>query len=76
MLKKDFRNLVEAFLDKTSIAPTNFGLWALKDPMFVSNVRKGREFRENTRNRVLVFMQKYIAEKGVEFNFNGWSAEG
>ena len=72
MLKKDFREIVERFLEKTGIAPTNLGCWALKDPMFVSNIRKGREFREKTRSRVLNFMQQYVADNGLEFDFNGW----
>ena len=72
MLKKDFRELVEKFLEITRIAPTAFGCKALRDPMFVSNVRKGREFREDTRNRVLLFMQQYIAENDLNFDFNGW----
>lgn len=72
MLKNDFREIVESFLSLSKITPTKLGCLTLKDPNFVSNVRKGREFRENTRQRVLDWMAKFAAENNIEFDFNGW----
>ena len=72
----EFSECVEMFLAKTNMPITTFGRKANNDSRFVYDLRKGRSYSENIKDRVLIFMQKYIAEKGLEFNFNGWSAEG
>ena len=72
MLKDEFRRLINRFLEVSAMAPANFGVAALDDPSFVLRIRRGRECRENTRQRVLDWMAKYVAENNIEFDFNGW----
>lgn len=50
---------VDEFLKRTGVTPTEFGVLALKDPVFVKDLRDGREPRRKTRQRVLDFMSKY-----------------
>lgn len=46
------RRRIELYLRKNAIAPTRFGREAVNDPRFVFDLRKGRELRENTADRV------------------------
>jgi len=59
MERKEFLEKVESFLGITQMAPTAFGISALKDPNFVRTLRAGRESRESVRNRVLDFINNY-----------------
>lgn len=59
MKKEIFLEYVEQFLSKTNMSPTTFGTLALKQPNFVFLLRKGREAREKTQNKVITFIQKY-----------------
>lgn len=47
---------VERFLAETGMTPTKFGWKALKDPVFVRDLRAGREPRRRTRERVTKFI--------------------
>lgn len=48
-----FRETVETFIARTGINPTAFGRRYASDPRFVFDLRKGREPRTETRQRVL-----------------------
>ena len=63
MNKKDFLEFVETFLAQSLMRPSTLGVLAIKDPMFVSLLRKGRECREATQTRVLDFINNYQQEK-------------
>ena len=56
MNKKEFLEKVENFMKRNNVAPTTFGIKALSEPNFVFSLRKGRECREETRNKVLAFI--------------------
>lgn len=56
MNKKEFLDRVEDFLTRARMAPTTFGIKAMEEPNFVFSLRKGRECREETRNKVLAFI--------------------
>ena len=47
---------VEKFLRRSDIAPTRFGKDAVGDPRFVFDLRKGRDPRPRTIQRVLAFL--------------------
>lgn len=52
-----FRNEVERYLTETGVTPTQFGKEFAGDPLFVFQLRKGREPRTETRQRILDAMQ-------------------
>ncbi|MBS4773103.1 MAG: hypothetical protein KHX55_02370 [Proteobacteria bacterium] len=66
MTKKEFLQTIEDFLKRTKMAPSAFGIKAYKDPRFVFDLRKGRECREKSQNRVLNFIQNYLTETEKE----------
>lgn len=48
-----FKNMVEAFILARDMTPTSFGKKYVGDPLFVFQLREGREPRVKTRKRVL-----------------------
>lgn len=48
-----FRNEVEAFISSSGMTPTRFGKEFAGDPLFVFQLREGREPRTDTRQRIL-----------------------
>lgn len=51
-----FRSAVENHLSATGMTPTQFGRCFANDPLFVFELRKGREPRTDTRLRILAAM--------------------
>lgn len=56
-----FINTVETFIKEREITPTFFGKKYANDPLFVFQLREGREPRSKTRQKVL----EAIANDGV-----------
>ena len=56
MTRKDFLNAVEDFLERHTVSPTMFGKMSIGEPNLVFDLRKGRECREKTQERVLDFI--------------------
>jgi homoserine dehydrogenase len=54
-----FRQSVEAFIAARGWTPTRFGRAIAGDPLFVFDLREGREPRSDTRARILKAMQDY-----------------
>lgn len=52
---------IEAFLSNSRMKPSTFGHEAVGDPNFVRNLRKGREPRFNTVQRVKGFIETHAA---------------
>lgn len=48
-----FRQAIEAYITKTGVSPTRFGKDFAGDPLFVFQLRDGREPRTETRQRIL-----------------------
>ena len=48
---------VEKFLNRSQTAPTRFGRDVVGDPRFVFDLRRGREPRPSTVERVRAFME-------------------
>ena len=48
---------VEKFLNRSQTAPTRFGRDAVGDPRFVFDLRRGREPRPTTVDRVRAFLE-------------------
>jgi len=48
---------VEKFLNRSQTAPTRFGRDAVGDPRFVFDLRRGREPRPTTVERVRAFLE-------------------
>ncbi|SFZ81164.1 homoserine dehydrogenase [Devosia enhydra] len=60
---QSFRQSVEAFIASRGWTPTRFGRAIAGDPLFVFDLREGREPRSETRQRILRAMQD-MAETG------------
>jgi homoserine dehydrogenase len=54
-----FRQSVEAFIAARGWTPTRFGRTVAGDPLFVFDLREGREPRSDTRTRILKAMQDF-----------------
>ncbi len=54
-----FLTRIERFLVRHKLSPTGFGREALGDTSFVHRLRVGREAREATREKVLLWMRGY-----------------
>lgn len=52
-----FKDTIEAYIAKAEITPTSFGKRFAGDPLFVFDLRAGREPRTTTRKKVLDAMQ-------------------
>lgn len=51
---------IESFLSDHDMAPATFGRLAVKDPHFVSQVRRGRRLWPETEAKVRKFMIEYV----------------
>lgn len=47
---------IEEFLTITGMTPTAFGRLSLGDPLLVTDIKRGREVRRNTRVRIAAFI--------------------
>lgn len=56
---QSFRQAVEAFIAARGWTPTRFGRAIAGDPLFVFDLREGREPRSDTRTRILKAMQDH-----------------
>src|SRR5690606_8664030 len=56
---QSFRQSVESFISARGWTPTRFGRTIAGDPLFVFDLREGREPRSDTRQRILRSMQEY-----------------
>jgi len=56
---QSFRQSVEAFIAARGWTPTRFGRTIAGDPLFVFDLREGREPRSDTRTRILKAMQEH-----------------
>lgn len=56
---QSFRQAVESFISARGWTPTRFGRTIAGDPLFVFDLREGREPRSETRNRILKAMQDF-----------------
>jgi homoserine dehydrogenase len=56
---QSFRQSIEAFIAARGWTPTRFGRAIAGDPLFVFDLREGREPRSDTRARILKAMQDY-----------------
>jgi homoserine dehydrogenase len=60
---QSFRQSVEAFIAARGWTPTRFGRDIAGDPLFVFDLREGREPRSDTRTRILKAMQDHEDEQ-------------
>jgi len=56
---KKFIDAIEAFLSKQNWTPTRFGREIAGDPLFVFDLREGREPRSETRNKIIASMSEF-----------------
>jgi homoserine dehydrogenase len=56
---QSFRQTVEGFISARGWTPTRFGRTIAGDPLFVFDLREGREPRSDTRTRILKAMQDF-----------------
>ena len=61
---QSFRQAVEAFIAARGWTPTRFGRTIAGDPLFVFDLREGREPRSDTRARILKAMQEHADGDG------------
>lgn len=53
---ESFKNKVESFIAEREMTPTQFGKTFAGDPLFVFQLRDGREPRSQTRQRIIEAM--------------------
>jgi hypothetical protein len=59
----DFLDQIERFLRLSGMSASAFGWEAVKDRLFVFDLRKGRECRMATRRKVITWIDNYRPEK-------------
>ena len=59
MTKKEFLEYCENFIKETGVSATNLGWRATGNPQLIFNMRKGRESREETQQKVFEFVKQY-----------------
>lgn len=57
-----FKTQVEKFIAEREMTPTQFGKTFAGDPLFVFQLREGREPRSQTRQRIVTAMEAFEAE--------------
>ncbi|MCE6073665.1 hypothetical protein GOZ89_09690 [Agrobacterium vitis] len=57
-----FRDKVEGFIAEREMTPTQFGKAFAGDPLFVFQLREGREPRSQTRQRIVAAMDASASE--------------
>lgn len=57
----EFLSQIEAFLAKSGMTPTRFGIEAVRDPNFVHDLRKGRVPSLKVAGDILSFMSRWSA---------------
>lgn len=60
-----FRGRVERFISDHEMTPTFFGKKFAGDPLFVFQLRDGREPRSSTRDRILAAMEAHTTESAA-----------
>ena len=63
-LEQQFASRLSAFLRRTGLSPTTFGIKALGDPNLVRQIDGGRSLSLRTADRVLAFMAEYDGDSG------------
>ena len=59
---------IEAFLERTGMSATAFGIEALNDPPFVQQMRAGRDPKLSTAQKIETFIEEYrpaVIEEGA-----------
>ena len=54
-------DVIEAFLERSGMTPTAFGHKALNDPTLVHELRKGRDCRRTTVEKITDFIESETA---------------
>ena len=49
---------IDRFLRRSGMSPTRFGLLAMRDRSLVHDLRRGRELRPETKERIAAFMKE------------------
>jgi Asp/Glu/hydantoin racemase len=59
---QQFRDFVETAFRESGLTHTTFGFKAAKDPNLITELRKGREFRRQTREKIEQRIREMKAE--------------
>ena len=65
-LDRAFRDLLDAFLDRSGTSGRRFGVEALGDPGFVASLRRGRRLGLRTADRLLAFTQRHTIPRRLD----------
>ena len=61
---------IEAFIVRTGMTPTEFGVQALRDPAFMIRLRAGSDVRLRTADKVRAFMASHGRGRQKKANHN------
>ena len=64
-LERQFNSRVSAFLGRTGLRPTTFGMKALGDQNLMRQIEGGRSMSLRTADRVLAFIDDYDGGSGA-----------
>ena len=59
----DLQRRIERYLKRSGTPPSSLGRWALNDPRFVFDLRKGREAGESTAAKVHDWLDRQGARR-------------
>jgi hypothetical protein len=63
---KELRIVIEEFIAAHKLSATTFGLWAMDDPRFLFDLRKGRSCFGVTVERVCLFMAAHETKQELK----------
>ena len=66
MIADELLEEIDAFLERTGMAHTRFGSEAMKDPSFVTRLRKNKNPTTKTVQKVRAFMERHQSADRVE----------
>ncbi|SKB28262.1 hypothetical protein [Sphingopyxis flava] len=75
-MERSLLQRVNAFLNESGMPPSTFGRAAVRDPRFVSDLRRGRVPGRKTLARVENFMSKWRADRSAGLDEGAGSRHG
>ena len=63
-LERQFNARVDAFLDRTGMPPTTFGMKAVGDPNLIRQIRQGRSISLRMADQIIAFTVRHDGEPG------------
>lgn len=63
-MRSELMQEINAFLKRTGMSPTSFGTESIGDRTLMISLRRGRDLKLRTVEKIRAFMQAYVPEEG------------